>query len=112
MNYTLLLNPLIGGEKLKIESELIVKDDIDSSGDQVGIVKVVEWDFNPKRVESIELKEAGISSKIGLGEKKIVPINIVEKISNNILLKIKVNFSTKNNNTFQLTLPYIFLKNR
>ncbi len=54
---------------MKIESELIGKDVIDSSGDQVSIVKDAEWDFNSKRVESIELKEAEISSKIGLCEK-------------------------------------------
>jgi sporulation protein YlmC with PRC-barrel domain len=40
---------------MKIESELIGKDVIDSSGDQVGVVKDVDWDFNSKLVEKIEL---------------------------------------------------------
>ena len=75
---------------MKIESELIGKDVTDSSGDQLGVVKDVEWDFNSKRVESIKLKEAGISSKIGLGEKKIVPINMVDKIGDTVLLKGKL----------------------
>jgi sporulation protein YlmC with PRC-barrel domain len=75
---------------MKIESELIGKDVIDSSGDQVGVVKDVYWDFNPKLVESIELEVAGISSKIGLGEKKIVPINMVDEIGDILLLKSKL----------------------
>ena len=75
---------------MKIESELIGKNVIDSSGDQVGVVKDVDWDFNSKLVESIELEEAGISSKIGLGEKKIVPINMVDKIGDTVLLKNKL----------------------
>jgi len=37
---------------------------------KVGTVKDVEWNFDTKMVKSIELKEGGISSKIGLGEKK------------------------------------------
>jgi|WetSurMetagenome_2_1015567.scaffolds.fasta_scaffold930665_1 sporulation protein YlmC with PRC-barrel domain len=72
---------------LKIENELIGKEVIDASGDQVGIVKDVEWDFRSKRVESIELEEAGISAKIGLGEKKVVPINMVDEIGDKVLIK-------------------------
>ena len=72
---------------MKINSELVGKEVIDASGDQVGIVKDVEWDFESKRVESIELEEAGISSKIGLGEKKVVPINMVDQIGDKVLIK-------------------------
>jgi sporulation protein YlmC with PRC-barrel domain len=50
---------------MKIVGELIGKEVIDASGDQVGVVKDVEWDFKSKMLESIELKEAGISAKIG-----------------------------------------------
>ncbi len=72
---------------MKIEGELVGKEVIDASGDQVGVVKDVEWDFDSKRVESIELQEAGISAKIGLGEKKVVPINMVEQIGDKVLIK-------------------------
>ena len=72
---------------MKIEDELIGKEVIDESGDEVGVVKDVEWDFNTKMVESIELKEAGISAKIGLGEKKIVPISMVDQIGDKVLIK-------------------------
>jgi sporulation protein YlmC with PRC-barrel domain len=75
---------------MKIEGELVGKEVIDASGDQVGIVKDVEWDFKSKRVESIELEEAGISAKIGLGEKKIVPINMVDEIGDKVLIKGKL----------------------
>lgn len=75
---------------MKIEGELVGKEVIDASGDQVGIVKDVEWDFKSKRVESIELEEAGISGKIGLGEKKIVPINMVDEIGDKVLIKGKL----------------------
>ncbi len=73
--------------KLKIDSELVGKEVIDASGDQVGIFKDVEWDFESKRVESIELEEAGISSKIGLGEKKVIPIKMVDQIGDKVLIK-------------------------
>jgi sporulation protein YlmC with PRC-barrel domain len=72
---------------MKIDSELVGKEVIDASGDQVGVVKDVEWDFVSKRVESIELQEAGISAKIGLGEKKIVPINMVKEIGDKVLIE-------------------------
>jgi sporulation protein YlmC with PRC-barrel domain len=75
---------------MKIEQELLGKKVIDASGDQVGVVKDVEWDFNSKMVESIELKEAGISAKIGLGEKKIVPINMVDQIGDKVLIKGRI----------------------
>jgi sporulation protein YlmC with PRC-barrel domain len=75
---------------MKIEQELVGKEVIDASGDQVGVVKDVEWDFSTKKVESIELEEAGISAKIGLGEKKIVPIYMVDQIGDKVLIKGRI----------------------
>lgn len=75
---------------MKIDDGLLGKEVIDASGDKVGIVKEVEWDFNSKMVESIELEEAGISSKIGLGEKKVVPINEVKEIGDKVLIKTRI----------------------
>jgi sporulation protein YlmC with PRC-barrel domain len=74
-------------KKMEIDCELVGKEVIDASGDQVGVVKDVEWDFDSKRVESIELEEGGISSKLGLGDKKIVPINMVDEIGDKVLIK-------------------------
>lgn len=75
---------------MKIEDDLIGKEVIDASGDKVGTVKEVEWDFQSKKVESIELEEAGISSKIGLGDKRVVPINEVKEIGDKVLIKSRI----------------------
>ena len=72
---------------MKISDELIGKDVIDESGDQIGIVNDVEWDFETNTITSIHLKEAGISAKIGLGDKKIVPYEKIEAIGDTVLIK-------------------------
>ena len=55
---------------MKISDELIGKDVIDESGDLVGLINDVDWDFETNTVKSIILKETGKSAKIGLGDKK------------------------------------------
>ncbi len=59
---------------MRINSDLIGKEVIDDSGDQVGVVKDVEWNPRSNNVESFELEEGGVSAKLGLGEKKIIPL--------------------------------------
>jgi sporulation protein YlmC with PRC-barrel domain len=75
---------------MKISGELIGKDVIDESGDQIGLVKDVEWDFEINTVKSIILKEAGISAKIGLGDNKIIPYEKIEAIGDTVLIKGRV----------------------
>jgi sporulation protein YlmC with PRC-barrel domain len=75
---------------VKISDELIGKDVIDESGDQIGIVNDVDWDFDMNKVIAIHLKEAGISAKIGLGDKKIVPYEKIETIGDNVLIKGRI----------------------
>lgn len=75
---------------MKISDELIGKDVIDESGDQIGLVKDVEWDFETNKVKSIILKEAGISAKIGLGDNKIVPYEKIDAIGDKVLIKGKI----------------------
>jgi sporulation protein YlmC with PRC-barrel domain len=77
-------------KKMKISDELIGKAVIDESGDQVGIVNDVEWDFEANKIISIILKEAGISAKIGLGDKKIVPYEKIEAIGDTVLIKGRI----------------------
>ena len=36
------------------------------------------------------MKEAGITAKIGLGDKKIVPYEMIETIGDNVLIKGRV----------------------
>ncbi len=75
---------------MKISDELLGKDVIDESGDQIGLVDDVEWDFESNTVKSIILKEAGISAKIGLGDHKIVPYEHIATIGDKVLIKGRV----------------------
>lgn len=72
---------------MKISDELLGKEVIDESGDQVGIVEDVEWNIQANRVESLHLKEAGLSAKIGLGDNKIVPYSSIDTIGEKVLTK-------------------------
>lgn len=72
---------------MKISDELIGKEVINDSGDQVGFVKDVEWNAVLNKVESLELEEGGVSAKLGLGEKISVPIDSVLTIGDKVLIK-------------------------
>ena len=75
---------------MKISDEFIGKEVIDESGDQIGLIDDVEWDFETNTVKSIILKEAWISAKIGLGDHKIVPYEMIETIGDKVLIKGRV----------------------
>jgi sporulation protein YlmC with PRC-barrel domain len=81
-------------EYMKINDDLLGKEVIDESGDQVGIVKEVEWDASSNKVTSIILKEGGISAKIGLGDKQMVPYENINKIGDKVLIRGRL-FPTK-----------------
>ena len=81
-------------KNIKISDELIGKDVIDESGDLVGLINDVDWDFETNTVKSIILKETGISAKIGLGDKKIVPYGMIEAVGDKVMIKGRV-FRTK-----------------
>jgi len=101
MNFKSLINKILGfpvrilfigyfrGDKIKIVDELKGKDVIDDSGDKIGEVKDVEWDPLTNKVDSIILREGGVSAKVGLGEKRIVPFNMVKTIGDKVLLEGK-----------------------
>ena len=72
---------------MKINDELLGKEVIDESGDQVGLVKEVDWDTKNNRVTSIIITEGGLSAKIGLGEKKLVPYDNIEEIGDKVLIR-------------------------
>ena len=81
-------------KNIKISDELIGKDVIDESGDLVGLINDVDWDFETNTVKSIILKETGISAKIGLCDKKIVPHGMIEAVGDKVMIKGRV-FRTK-----------------
>jgi sporulation protein YlmC with PRC-barrel domain len=70
-----------------ISSDLIGKEVIDDSGDQVGVVKDVEWNPQLNNVEAFELEEGGVSFKLGLVDKKVVPINQVDTIGDKVIIR-------------------------
>jgi len=72
---------------MKVVEAVIGKEVIDESGDQVGIVEDINWNFEDNRIEFIILKEAGISAKIGLGDEKIVSYEMIKTIGDKVLIK-------------------------
>jgi len=74
-------------ESMKVVEAVIGKEVIDESGDQVGIVEDINWNFEDNRIEFIILKEAGISAKIGLGDEKIVSYEMIKTIGDKVLIK-------------------------
>jgi sporulation protein YlmC with PRC-barrel domain len=85
-NWDKKINKKMESEDMKISDEILGKEVIDDSGDQVGIVKDVEWDVSNNKVRSILLKEGGISAKIGLGEKQLVPYDNIEEIGDKVII--------------------------
>ncbi len=63
------------------------KDILDANGDKVGEVDDIEIDTLTNMVTSIIAKEGSLSSKLGLGDKKSIPIEMVDVIGDNIILK-------------------------
>ena len=79
---------------MKINNDLLGKEVVDETGDQVGVVKEVEWDAQSNKITAIKLKEGGLSAKIGLGDKAIVPYEKIKSIGDNVLVKGRL-FKTK-----------------
>lgn len=63
------------------------KEVVDSEGNKIGEVEDIDLDLKSRRVEGLVLREGGISSKIGFGDKKTIPCDMVDKIGDKILLK-------------------------
>ncbi|WP_414468514.1 PRC-barrel domain-containing protein [Methanobacterium sp. ACI-7] len=63
------------------------KDILDSMGDKVGEVDDIEIDPMTKSVTAILAKEGSLSSKLGMGEKRTIPVDMIEAIGDNVLLK-------------------------
>ena len=75
---------------MRISNELLGKEVIDKSGDQVGIVTDVEWNFKSNKISSIILKESSISAKIGLRDKKVINYEMIDAIGDKVLIKGKL----------------------
>ena len=73
---------------MKID-EIKGKEVIDEKGNVVGEVEDIDLDFRNRRIEGLVLREASITGKIGRGETKLIPCNMVDAIGEKVLLKGK-----------------------
>lgn len=67
--------------------DLSGKDIVDASGDKVGVVDDVEIDVMNKMVTGIIAKEGTISSKLGMGEERMISMDMIDAIGDKIILK-------------------------
>jgi len=75
---------------MHVVGDLVGKEVVDSSGDRIGEVKDVEIVRGKQQVKSLVIKEGGAATKIGMGEKKVIPCNQVDTIREKVMLKSKV----------------------
>lgn len=73
---------------MKID-EIKGKEVIDDKGNIVGEVEDIDLDFKNRKIEGLVLRESGITGKIGRGETKLIPCNMVDAIGEKVLLKGK-----------------------
>lgn len=67
--------------------DLSGKDIVDANGDKVGVVDDVEIDVMNKMVTGIVAKEGTVSAKLGMGEEKMISMDMVDSIGDTIILK-------------------------
>ena len=72
---------------MNVVGDLVGKEVVNSSGDRVGEVKDVEIVRGEQQVKSIIIREGGAATKIGMGEKKVIPCNQVDNIGEKVMLK-------------------------
>ena len=67
--------------------DLSGKDIVDSNGDKVGVVDDVEIDVMNNRVTGLVAKEGSISSKLGMGEERMISMDMVDTIGDKVILR-------------------------
>ena len=67
--------------------DLSGKDIVDSNGDKVGVVDDVEIDVMNKMVTGLVAKEGSISSKLGMGEERMISMDMVDAIGDKVVLR-------------------------
>ena len=72
---------------MQVVGDLVGKEVVDSSGDRIGEVKDIEIVRGKQQVKSLIIKEGGVTAKVGLGEKKVIPCNQVDTIGEKVMLK-------------------------
>jgi sporulation protein YlmC with PRC-barrel domain len=69
------------------------KEVIDNEGNRIGEVEDIDLDLRSRRIEGLVLREGGLTAKIGIGDKRTVPCNMIYKIGEKVLLKEKGSLS-------------------
>ncbi len=67
--------------------DLSGKDIVDANGDKVGVVDDVEIDVMNKMVTGLVAKEGTLSSKLGMGEERMISMDMVDTIGDKVILK-------------------------
>ena len=75
------------GDGMQVVGDLVGKEVVDSSGDRIGEVKDIEIVRGKQQVKSLIIKEGGVTAKVGIGEKKVIPCNQVDTIGEKVMLK-------------------------
>ena len=67
--------------------DLSGKDIVDSNGDKIGVVDDVEIDVMNKMVTGLVAKEGSLSSKLGMGEERMISMDMVDAIGDKVVLR-------------------------
>lgn len=78
---------------MNIVEELVGKEVIDDSGNLIGVVKDVTWNFSSNAVESLVVEEKSGGFSFRSGPKQFVPYENIHSIGDKIL--INTHFTVK-----------------
>lgn len=75
-------------KKLNVVEKLIGLEVINGSGNLLGVVKDIVWDFESNRIEAVvvEEKAQGLLSRIGSGEKQFISYERIHAIGDKVLV--------------------------
>ncbi len=74
---------------MNIAEDLLGKEVIDDSGNLMGVVKDVTWDYENNRVESLVIQKSGFSL-FGSSEKQFVLYENIHSIGDKVLVNINI----------------------
>ena len=72
---------------MNISDELKGKEVVDNSGNRLGKISDVKRNPESDEVESLVITEGGNSTKMGLGNKKVVSYTNVDSIGDKVILR-------------------------
>lgn len=75
------------GVPMKIKEEILGKEVIDNHGTKLGKIKDLDLDLKSNKIDAIELEDTGLSGKLGIGNRKILPFDLVEQIGDKVIIK-------------------------